>query len=50
MVVVHPMSQKRDMGYPGLWRFTHLSDDEAVAKMGHPDLWWSDPIMTMMLS
>jgi hypothetical protein len=22
-----------------LWRFTHLSDDEAVAKMGHPVLW-----------
>jgi hypothetical protein len=31
----------------GLWRavvlrtMTHLSDDEAVAKMGHPVLWWA---------
>jgi hypothetical protein len=24
-------------------RFTHLSDDEAVAKMGHSVLWWSNP-------
>jgi len=24
------------MGHLALWRFTHLSDDEAVAKMGHP--------------
>ena len=23
-----------------LSRDAHLSDDEAVAKMGHPDLWW----------
>jgi len=21
-------------------RMTHLSDDETVAKMGHPGLWW----------
>ena len=26
-----------------LWRFTHLSDDGAVAKMGHPALWGSNP-------
>jgi hypothetical protein len=24
-----------------LWRFTHLSDDETVAKMGHPVRWRS---------
>jgi hypothetical protein len=28
-------------GHPDWWRFTHLSDDEAVAKMGHPVLGWS---------
>ena len=25
-------------------RFTHLSDDKAVAKMGHPGLWWFKPM------
>jgi hypothetical protein len=35
------------MGHPGFvvvsgeqCRFTHLSDDRTVAKMGYPDLWW----------
>ena len=34
------------MGHPvwwchqGPWWFTHLSDGETVAKMGHPDLGW----------
>jgi hypothetical protein len=30
----------RGLGAPSaLWRFTHLSDDETVAKMGHPVRW-----------
>ena len=29
------------VGHGRWWRFTHLSDDEAVAKMGHPALWLS---------
>jgi len=28
-----------EMGGTVAVRDTHLSDDEAVAKMGHPDLW-----------
>jgi hypothetical protein len=28
-------------GHSGLCRLTHLSDDEAVAKMGHPVPWFS---------
>ena len=27
-------------GHPILWQPTHLSDDETVAKMGHPALWF----------
>ena len=34
---------------PGeLWRFTHLSDDETVAKMGHPGLWGDDETVAKM--
>jgi hypothetical protein len=32
----HPQVKNRCIGHVALWRFTHLSDDGAVAKMGHP--------------
>ncbi len=35
--ILLPTSQKRDVEHPGAFaRLSHLSDDKAVAKMGHP--------------
>ncbi len=36
MPTLGAMKLRRRWGTPVWWRFTHLSDDETVAKMGHP--------------
>ncbi len=42
----NPCLRSVDMGHPVRWWYTHLSDDETVAKMGHPVRWWSNACLS----